>query len=329
MQSKREYSFDILRVIAMIMVVTIHVSNVYSRSFGIISNSSFIISLVFNTFSRISVPIFLMISGALLLDREFNREKYFKRIRKFIILIIVWDIIYLIWEYLYLGTTYTNLYKLIFTPYRAHLWFLYTILILYIIQPILRLVLLKSSTKVKTILLSLWILFSTGSMLNPTLAQYFTIFSYMGFFVVGKYLYDYVKSNDLRKYNIILIIISLILFIMSIILNYQTSIRTNMFYNLFFAYRTPFIFIPSISIFTLIVNNYKKDSINKLVMLLSDLSLGVYLIHGIFLDITVELFIYPNFNSLIAIPLFTLIISICSIISIYIIKKIKLINQIV
>ena len=143
MKNKREYSFDILRVLAMIMVITIHVSNVYSRSFGIISNKSFIISLIFNTISRISVPIFLMISGALLLDREFNINKYLKRLLKFIILIIVWDIIYLIWEYYYLGITYNNLYRLLFTPYRAHLWFLYTILLLYAVQPLLRIVLLS------------------------------------------------------------------------------------------------------------------------------------------------------------------------------------------
>ena len=197
MKSSREYSFDILRVISMVMVIIIHVSNVYSRSFGVISNKSFFISLIFNTFSRVSVPIFLMISGALLLNREFNLKKYLKRLFKFIILIVVWDIIYLVWEYLYLGVTYNNLYKLIFEPYRAHLWFLYTILILYALQPILRKILLKSNNIIKIILLIIWILFSTGSMISHTLAQYFTLFSYIGFFVLGKYLYDYVKNKDL------------------------------------------------------------------------------------------------------------------------------------
>ena len=329
MKSKREYSFDILRVIAMVMVIIIHVSNVYSRSFGVISNKSFFISLIFNTFSRVSVPIFLMISGALLLDREFNLKKYLKRLFKFIVLIIVWDIIYLVWEYLYLGVTYNNLYKLIFEPYRAHLWFLYTILILYAIQPILRKILLKTNNTIKLILLLVWILFSTGSMISHTLAQYFTLFSYIGFFVLGKYLYDYVKSKDLRKYNILLIITMIICFTISIILNYKSSIKYNMFYNLYFAYRTPFIIISSFAFYTLIISNYTKDDLNKLIMKLSDLSLGVYLIHGIFLDITVKMFLYPSINSLIGIPIFTIIIFICSITSVYILKKIKYINNIV
>lgn len=329
MKNSREYSFDILRVVAMVMVITIHVSNVYSRSFGIISNKSFFVSLIFNTFSRVSVPIFLMISGALLLNREFNLKKYLKRLFKFIILIVVWDIIYLVWEYLYLGVTYNNLYKLIFEPYRAHLWFLYTILILYAIQPILRKILLKSNNIIKVLLLVIWILFSTGSMISHTLAQYFTLFSYIGFFVLGKYLYDYVKSKDLRKYNILLIITMIICFTISIILNYKSSIKYNMFYNLYFAYRTPFIIISSFVFYTLIISNYRKDDLNKLIMKLSDLSFGVYLIHGIFLDITVKKFLYPSINSLIGIPIFTIIIFICSIVSVYILKKIKFINNIV
>ena len=198
MENKREYSFDILRVVSMIMVIIVHVSNVYSRSFGIIGNKSFLISLVFNTISRISVPIFFMISGTLLVDRSFNKKKYFKRIIKYILLIIVWDIIYLIWEYLYLGVTYDKLYMLLFEPYRAHLWFLYSILLLYILQPLMKLFIDKSNKVVKIILLILWLVFSTLSMINIMIANIFTIFSYIGFFIIGKYLYDYIKEHDLR-----------------------------------------------------------------------------------------------------------------------------------
>ena len=328
MENKREYSFDILRVVSMIMVIIVHVSNVYSRSFGIIGNKSFLISLVFNTISRISVPIFFMISGTLLVDRSFNKKKYFKRIIKYILLIIVWDIIYLIWEYLYLGVTYDKLYMLLFEPYRAHLWFLYSILLLYILQPLMKLFIDKSNKVVKIILLILWLVFSTLSMINIMIANIFTIFSYIGFFIIGKYLYDYIKEHDLRKYNILLILSIIISVAISVFLNYTSSIRYNRFYNLFFAYRTPFIIMSSVAFFTLVVSNYKKNSIPKLIDILSTVSLGVYLIHGIFLDITVNKFIYSSINSLIGIPLFTIIIGTCSVIVVYILRKIKFIKEI-
>ena len=47
-------------------------------------------------------------------------------------------------------------------------------------------------------------------MLNPYVAKFFTIFSYIGYFIIGKYLYNFIKKIDLRKYNISLIIIMII-----------------------------------------------------------------------------------------------------------------------
>lgn len=329
MEKKREYAFDILRVIAMIMVIIVHVANVYSRSFGLISNRSFFISLLFNTLSRVSVPIFFMISGALLLDREFDLKKYRNRILKYILLIIIWDIIYLVWEYFYLGVTYTKLYKLVLNPYRAHLWFLYSILIVYILQPILRLLLYKISDNFKFILLCIWLIISTISIINSSATLALTIVTYIGFFILGKYIYDFIKSNDLKKYNFIIIITILICLLTSVFLNYLSSIRYHMFYNLYFAYKTPFITVASLCLYALIIINYKKDTLNMLIIKLSSLSLGVYLIHGIFLDITVKLFRYIFIPSVIGIPLFTSVIFVLSIITTYIIKHIKYLDNII
>ena len=326
---KRELAFDILRVIAMIMVIIVHVSNVYSRSFGFISNESYIISLVFNTISRISVPIFLMISGALLLDRSFNKNKYFKRIFKFLIIIVFWDIAYLIWEWLYLGVTYNKLYMLFVEPYRAHLWYLYTIIVLYAIQPLLKMILDKSNKPIKIILLIIWFTLSSLSIVNSTLANLFTVFSYIGFFILGKYIYTYIKENDLRKHNWLFILTIIVCIALSIFLNYSFSIKYNRFYNLFFAYRTPFIILSSFALFTLIVSNFKKDKLPKIITKLSDVSFGVYLIHGMFLDITIRSFYYQSINPIIGIPVFTIMILICSVISTMIIKKIKILNRII
>lgn len=328
MKTKREYSFDILRVISMAMVVVIHVSNVYSRQYAYISDFSYLTSLFFNTVSRISVPIFLMISGALLLDREFDSKKYKKRIVKFLRLIIIWNIIYLVWEYFYLGNTYNQLYKLLLQPYRAHLWFLYTILLLYFLQPQLRYILNKANKNQKLLLLFIWIFFSTISVLNTTIAHIFTIFSYMGFFIIGKYVYDFVKTKNIKKYNKQLIGIMIICFLLSILFNYYYSKKYNIFYNLYFAYRTPFIMCSSIIFYSLVISNYQKKSLDKRILTLSDLSLGVYLIHGIFLDIMVKEFAFTSIHAIIGIPFFSTIIFLVSIVTTYLLKKGKIGNHI-
>ena len=130
----------------------------------------------------------------------------------------------------------------------------------------------------------------------------------------------------MKKYNILFILIIILCITMSIILNYSFSIKYNRFYNLFFAYRTPFIIISSILFFILVCTNYKKDNLPSLIKILSELSLGVYLIHGMFLDITVKMFRYSALNSIIGIPIFTTIVTICSCISVYLLRKIKFID---
>lgn len=330
MKNKREYAFDILRVVSMFMVIVVHVSNVYSRSYGSISMNDFLASLIYNTIFRVSVPIFLMISGALLLDRKFDKEKYWKRLWKFVLIIIVWDVIYLVWEYLYLGATYSPLYKLLWEPYRAHLWYLYTVVLLYFLQPGLKWALDRMSKKTKWIVLIIWLALSTYSIFNNSVSHYFTQISYIGYFVLGKYLYDFIKKHVTKKHNWIEILIIVVCMAMSIILNYVASLKYDKFYNAYFAYRTIFIMLPSFAFYAYVITNYQKDGINKWIALLSELSLGVYLIHGIFLDIVVhEIKLHFNISAYIAIPIYATIILILSVASVYILRKIKPLQKII
>ncbi len=328
---EREYSFDVLRVIAMIMVITIHVSNVYTRSFNFIDTNSYLVSLIFNTISRVSVPIFFMISGALLLDRNFDFKKYRKRIFRIILLIVVWDILYLIWEYLFLGVTYDKLYRLFLEPYRAHLWFLYNIVILYVLQPLLKYILDRTNNVIKMILFVIWILLSTISMYNLFIANIFTIFSNIGFFVLGKYMYEYLKNNknNNKKYLVIMILLLIIAYGFSVYLNYTASLKFNMFYNLFFAYRTPFVILATFIIFKIVYTYCHNKKPKNLIILCSDFSLGVYLIHGMFLDVTTKYVDYKNVVPFVGIPSFVLYILVLSLISVAILRKIKYINKII
>ena len=328
---EREYTFDVLRVIAMIMVIIIHVSNVYTRSYNFIDSSSYLVSLIFNTISRVSVPIFFMISGALLLDRKFDFKKYKKRILKILLLIISWDIIYLIWEYFFLGVTYDHLYLLLKEPFRAHLWFLYAIIVLYITQPLMKLILDKLSKPWKITLLILWLLFSTLSMYNYTISSIFTPISWIGFFIIGKYMYEYLLNNKInsKTISIIMILVLILSYGESVILNYIASLKYNMFYNLFFAYRTPFILIATLIIFKLVYNYAHNKEPNKVIVFGSSISLGIYLIHGIFLDVTTKYIDYKTVTPFIGIPSFVLFILLLSTISVYLLRKVKYVKKIV
>jgi len=95
---KRDNRLDLLRVISMIMVVIIHIANYYCRAFNDIDKISYLGALIFNTISRISVPFFFMISGATLLNKEYDKQKNNDRIiRKFITLFVI-TVVYFIWD---------------------------------------------------------------------------------------------------------------------------------------------------------------------------------------------------------------------------------------
>lgn len=121
---KRDNRLDLLRVISMIMVVIIYIANYYCRAFNDIDKISYLGALIFNTISRTSVPFFFMISGATLLNKEYDKQKNKDRIiRKFITLFVI-TIIYFIWDKYYMCKG-INIISLLSKPERKLLWFMY------------------------------------------------------------------------------------------------------------------------------------------------------------------------------------------------------------
>ena len=164
-------------------------------------------------------------------------------------------------------------------------------------------------------------------MFNSFIYKNFSTIFYFGYFILGKYLYEFIKKKNLKKYNILFSTIIFICFAISIILNYYFSHKYNMFYNKYFAYKSPFIIVSSILFFIIIVSNFNKEKLNKTLLFLSDISLGVYLIHGIFLDVVKKA--TNNMEcSAFAIPLFSLIIFILSVFSVWLLRKNKIFKEI-
>ena len=77
---KRILYLDVLRIFAALMVVMIHVSAQYVNN---MSNNltDFMIGNVFDSLSRVAVPIFAMISGAVMLDesKQYSTKDFLKK----------------------------------------------------------------------------------------------------------------------------------------------------------------------------------------------------------------------------------------------------------
>ena len=89
---------DILRIIAIFLVIFNHAPG-YNKAIGYYDGENIknIIFYMIGTFTKINVPLFLMVSGALLLGKEENWDVILKKriLRMFIVLLLAHLIIYI------------------------------------------------------------------------------------------------------------------------------------------------------------------------------------------------------------------------------------------
>lgn len=134
---EKNYNIEILRVMSCLMVIVIHVANYFCRAYPDISMPEYVYAITFNTVSRVSVPCFFMISGALLLGRQETFQTCWKRAWHMFAVLAVWSVAY----YLF-NTYYTHqecsFRKLLSVPAEAHLWYLYVLVPLYLMLPFLQ-----------------------------------------------------------------------------------------------------------------------------------------------------------------------------------------------
>src|SRR5512135_85584 len=90
------YWADLIRVLAIYLVVVIHVSGQLTGAWGRIPEAQWLIADLYGGIARVGVPLFFMLSGFLLLPRsESLRSFYSKRMIKIVIPFIVWSAIYI------------------------------------------------------------------------------------------------------------------------------------------------------------------------------------------------------------------------------------------
>lgn len=163
----RVYFLDYLRVLACFMVILVHCIEPFYLGDGgtlIASRSDALWVTCINSMLRISVPLFVMISSYLLVPvAGSTTEFYRRRIKRVAIPFIIFSIAYAIipaWgsggEVDIIGNLKVLTFN--FLPLSGHLWFVYMMLGVYLIMPIISPWLEQVSARGERIFLALWIL---------------------------------------------------------------------------------------------------------------------------------------------------------------------------
>lgn len=329
---------DILRIFAAFAVIMLHTSAKFLSKMAE-NNVHFLQGNLFDSATRWCVPIFFMISGALLLNskRDFNLTFFLKkRFSKILIPFLFFSVFYYLFFYRNLDVSQ---FFLSFANHDIayHLWFFYALISVYLFAPILILFVKQSNEKINIFILIVWFLLcSLVPFLNsmiPTLQINFfgTLGIYLGYFLLGYLLFtkSFVKWQRFLIYGL-----GLLSFLITFFGTYIfTKKYDGNFFGNFYEYNSPNVLIMAIAIFILFkyACNFKMKN-TKVLAKISSLTFGVYLIHPFFLFFF-SWSKYLNFlfedHLLITIPFISIVVFILSIISSLIISKIPILKKVI
>jgi surface polysaccharide O-acyltransferase-like enzyme len=282
---------DALRVLACFMVLLLHISGANIHSFG----PKWWGANFWDSLSRACVPLFFMISGAMLLPKAEPLSQFFKkRASRIILPLIFWSMFYL-WWLQHNGVATGNWAVAILSgPTMFHLWYFYAILGLYFFVPILRKFYQNSSFSERMWFISIWFLSSSiypliqslsktaqcgyfGQGILSDLYHLYYFGGYVGYFVLGAML---AETKGSVKGGFILFSLASVA---TMLATYLYSKAIGIPCEFFYVYLQPLVVAASIGIF-IIFMGWTRGISSKGLRVVSDCTLGIYCLHPFVID---------------------------------------------
>lgn len=290
---------DMLRAWAIVQVLYVHCTSPYLPN---LSNSGgWFACLIPEILGRASVPLFLMLSGMFLLQKEFSspREFLFKRMGRILIPLAIWSGIYLLWGHYTKGEALTpeRCLNLFSTPAYYHLGYLYFLTGLYLAAPLLKVFTKAATAKDYIYFIALWMF---SSAVVPALKKFAGIeFSIQlvvathltGYFILGHALKDYVVTKAGAANLWVIGISSCVL--SGAVTYFLTAANEGRFDPFFLESSSALIFFYSAATFLLFKSFSFKTlkahpKVLKVCTSIGDSAFTMYLLHPIVLDICLK-----------------------------------------
>lgn len=357
-QKKERYAnIDLLKTMAIFMVIVLHSGLLHTNFFIIKSSASYIefaIRLIME-----GVPIFVIVNGFLVINKKFDLKKHLHKILSIFILLIVWSFIYVIISSLIYNTTINikNIFLEVITTnisskYTGILWFLQNLIALYLLFPVLK-VLHDNDKKIYNYLFIVVTIFTIGmnffSLINNIieiktswkglkyLLSYISKFNiitngyFVFYFMLGGYIFENrnkLKLGNNNKKVIAIIAIGALAWLFAIIYGICLTFIQKKMINDNYNYSTVFLCLTIIGLYCL-TSNYKNTGniINRIIESIGKNSLGIYLIHMLVIR-GLKIIQFP-YNLFIQRLGFSLLVFIISYVIVIFIKKIPYVSKII
>lgn len=323
--SERIESFDVLRVLATLAVVVLHLSAQHWADVDVTSRAWFAFNL-YDSAVRWAVPVFVMISGALFLSRNIPLSAILrKNVLRIAIAFVFWSAAYALIDFVAYGDTPVGALMQFFQGHY-HMWFLFMIVGLYLIIPLLQKFVPDTALVRYFLLLGLVFTFllpqlaalsslvsrETGSVLN-TIITYSHLQLPLGFtvyFVGGYYLSNraFTGHKELVIYSA-----GIAGFLFTVFASAGVSAAQGTATTLFYGHDTFNVLCMSAAIFVFARQHFNfphmGDRARSVLRRLSKYSFGVYLVHPMVIEL-LQHFGIDTFscNAFFSVPLLAVIV---------------------
>lgn len=295
---KRIFYLDCVRSLAIILVILCHVLREFTqiRPFGSPgwNGVAFLID-----FGVMGVPLFLMISGSLLLNRDYELGDFLKRrFTRILLPFIFWAILLPLYKVVVYPTDISRYFTLFFD---GQYWFIWMLIGVYLFIPVVNAFIKEYEIKGVEYFLIIWlitILLNTFKMypFHNLELSYFA--GFVGYLILGYYL----TAKDFKLSDKKMLYVGLILFIVFTAINIHFtlthgkigSVGNNLDY---YKYKTIVVVFQSAGLFMAIENFakyysnhkntfgnkvysfFKDTAMSKIILSISVCSYGMFLIH--------------------------------------------------
>lgn len=301
------------------------------------------VQLTYQVLTVWCIPMFAMLSGAFLLDPKKSvrlRDIFLKYILRIVIALVVWGVIYALldcreFSWAQIKQALTNV---LWADSKYHLWFLFVLLGLYLITPILRAFIKGASRgELHWFFLLVFVFASLVPAAEMLLPGKFSslllvwsgkldihlVLGYVGYYVAGYYLKNYTLN---RVAEFILYILG-ILGVGGAVWGIQKGTSLSILLNEF-APHVVFMTLAVFVLFRYVLGVSDERSRRQQLGGVAKITFGIYLIHPLFfmlldrLDISVL-----SFTPILSVPVLGCAIFFCSFLVAWLISKIPLIGR--
>ena len=275
---------DNLRGIACLMVVMIHTTTWYITNAASVTTFDWDVANILNSASRVSVPLFFMISGYLFFGERSAQPRHFLRIGLCLVFYSVVALLYI--AFFTSINSELSIKNLLQKPVFYHLWFFFAIIVIYLVSPLIQVKQIGGK-----MLLALIIV--TGIIANPnTVSQkaggveWLPVNLYINgdtfYYVLYGLLGRALGMLDTQKKYLSLIsgaLFALAVFAISRGTLHELRWRGN-FADTWYLYCGPLVFLCAVSLLTLVKNTLNQRALPGL-GLISRHSLAIYGFHAL------------------------------------------------